>query len=125
HRAPFDPAFHALVPAHFSPRPAPSSAGAIGRRPDGPRRSMKVMPAPRAMPMSAAVRRSYCWSVRSPARTVAAGDARGARRVRLVVGLGRVIVAIFVSLLVVVGRHEIVPIDLDRRNLRPSAADDV
>src|SRR6185295_9519600 len=50
--------------------------GITGRRPDGPRRSMKVIPAPIVAPMSAAVRRSYsssCPSSTSRTRT----DARG------------------------------------------------
>jgi hypothetical protein len=36
--------------------------GLIGRRPDGPRRNMKVIPAPIVMPINAAVSRSYSLS---------------------------------------------------------------
>src|SRR5919197_730773 len=49
-------------PAHLAPRAAPRSIGPSGRRPVGPRRTRSVVPTPMAMPIRAAVRRSYCSS---------------------------------------------------------------
>ena len=54
----------------------PTITGIIGRRPDGPRRSMNVSPAPIVMPISAAVRRSYSLS-RSSRASRARTDTRG------------------------------------------------
>jgi hypothetical protein len=61
-RAPTDPAFATLRPAHDAPRPMPRMTGIIGRSPDGPRRSMNVTPAPIVIPIRAAVSRSYSLS---------------------------------------------------------------
>jgi hypothetical protein len=68
-RAPATPARAALRPAHAAPRLTPLIMGDTGRRPVGPRRNMNVSPAPRVMPMMAAVSRSYSASrLSSPPR---------------------------------------------------------
>src|SRR5437763_6042616 len=95
-------------PAHFAPsRPArPASAaplpayrmnGPTGRRPDGPRRSSRVIPAPTAAPIRAAVNRSYCCS-RSSSPSISGSDARA--RFLPTVGSGFVVVPIGPILLV-------------------------
>src|ERR1700686_4486360 len=58
HFAPSIPA----KPARAAPRPAYRTSGPTGRRPEGPRRSRSVIPAPTAAPIIAAVSRSYCCS---------------------------------------------------------------
>src|SRR4051812_29801024 len=50
-------------------------SGPTGRRPEGPRRSNRVSPAPTAAPINAAVSRSYCCS-RSSSSSISGSDAR-------------------------------------------------
>jgi len=64
----------ALRPAHIAPRPTPFIMGVTGRRPDGPRRSMYVTPAPIVIPISAAVSRSYSCSFPEPEAPSAPSD---------------------------------------------------
>src|ERR1041385_803974 len=82
------------------------------------------MPAPTAIPMSAAVSRSYSLSG-SFRRALAADDARAARRERVVVGDAIVAIVAIVHVLLVLGDRQVVVIGLDRRKLRPTAAGEV
>src|SRR3954462_14513000 len=71
HLAPPRPA----IPASAAPRPAYRTNGPTGRRPDGPRLSRRVTPAPTAAPINAAVSRSYCCS-RSSSSSISGSDSR-------------------------------------------------
>ena len=69
------PSASRVPPAQLAPRPMPRSIGVTGRRPDGPRRSMNVSPAPIVTPISAAVSRSYSASCPSVGSRGADGHA--------------------------------------------------
>src|SRR5437868_8230369 len=82
HDAPRAPSRAAPRPAHFAPSAAPRSTGDIGRRPDGPRRTISVVPTPTARPISAAVSKSYCSSAAPRPRTSARSAALPATPLR-------------------------------------------